>query len=46
MFRAILVCGVVLLMTVAAPAAVYRIQTNHGELVITSDNPDIEVVIG
>jgi WD40 repeat protein len=46
MFRAVLVCGVVLLVALPAPAAVYRIQTNHGELVITSDNPDLEVIIG
>src|SRR5262249_4110094 len=26
-------------------AAVYRIQTDNGELVITTDNPDVEVVI-
>ncbi len=28
-----------------AAAAVYRIQTDNGELVISSDNPDVEVVI-
>jgi WD40 repeat protein len=34
-----------LLLAAAAPAAVYRIQTDNGELVITTDNPDVEVVV-
>ena len=38
-------CMAVLLATSAAPTAVYRVQTDKGELVITSDNPDIEVLV-
>ncbi len=30
---------------IAGGVAVYRIQTDNGELVITTDNPDVEVVI-
>jgi WD40 repeat protein len=30
---------------VAGAVAVYRIQTDHGELVITTNNPDVEVVV-
>jgi hypothetical protein len=36
---------VLLLLAASAPAAVYRIQTDSGELVITTDNPDVEVVV-
>ena len=33
------------LVGLAGAVAVYRIQTDNGELVITTDNPDVEVVI-
>jgi WD40 repeat protein/serine/threonine protein kinase len=33
------------LVGLAAAVAVYRIQTDNGELIITTDNPDVEVVI-
>jgi serine/threonine protein kinase/WD40 repeat protein len=33
------------LVGIGVGAAVYRIQTDNGELVITTDNPDVEVVI-
>jgi WD40 repeat protein len=33
------------LVGVVAGAAVYRVKTDNGELVITTDNPDVEVVI-
>jgi dipeptidyl aminopeptidase/acylaminoacyl peptidase len=36
---------VLFLLAASAPAAVYRIQTDSGELVITTDNPDVEVVV-
>jgi WD40 repeat protein/serine/threonine protein kinase len=33
------------LVGIVAGAAVYRIQTDNGEIVISTDNPDVEVVI-
>jgi WD40 repeat protein len=33
------------LLGLAAAVAVYRIQTDHGELVISTESPDVEVVI-
>src|SRR5262249_53395898 len=39
------VAALLLALVGLAAVAVYRIQTDNGELVITTDNPDIEVVI-
>src|SRR5262249_25196500 len=43
--RAWVVAAVVLLFGVMAGVAVYRIQTDKGELVITTESDDVEVVI-
>jgi WD40 repeat protein len=44
-WQAILACILVLLAAPAGPAAVYRVQTDNGELVITSESPEVEVVV-
>ena len=41
----LLVAALVLPAGLAATAATYRIQTDNGELVITTDHPDVEVCI-
>jgi WD40 repeat protein len=43
--RPLVLCTLALALAALAAAAVYRVQTDNGELVITTDNPDVEVVI-
>ena len=42
--RALVLCTLAFVL-LAAGAVVYRIQTDNGELVITTDDPDVEVII-